>query len=63
VIRFEAGKPRTLGVVSGALLEADGFELKRGGNALLPACMSYAFESAEDCALLITENINRVSKF
>lgn len=63
VLRFEAGQPRILSVVSGALLEADGFQLKRGDNALLPACMSYAFEAPEDCVVLITGNINRTSGF
>ena len=59
VIRVEAGQPRILSVVSGALLEADGFELKRGDNALLPACASYEFNAAEDCVLLVTENFNQ----
>ena len=63
VIRFKAGKPRILSVISGALLEADGFQLKRGDNTLLPACMSYAFEVTEDCVVLITDNINRASEF
>ena len=59
VIRFEAGQPRILSVVSGVLLEADGFQLKRGDNALLPACASYEFKAAEDCVLLFTENFNQ----
>ena len=62
LIQSECGEPRILSVVSGALLEADGFELKRGDNALLPACMSYAFEATEDCVVLITDNIHRASE-
>lgn len=58
VIRFEAGQPRILSVVSGTLLEADGIELKRGDNALLPACASYEFKSARESVILITENFN-----
>ena len=63
LIQSGSGEPRILSVVSGALLEADGFELKRGDNALLPACMSYAFEATEDCVVLITDNIHRASGF
>ncbi|MGB0413598.1 MAG: type I phosphomannose isomerase catalytic subunit [Coraliomargarita sp.] len=57
-LRFESGQPRILSVVSGALQERGGCELRLGDNVLLPACESYEFTASEDCVLLITEDFN-----
>lgn len=55
-LSFAAGQPRILSVVKGALKLAEGSELKRGDNALLPAKDAFDYQVTEDSELLVTEN-------
>lgn len=55
-LRFEAGSPRILSVVSGKLREADGSTIGTSANALLPAAQAFDFVATEDCEILLTEN-------
>jgi mannose-6-phosphate isomerase len=55
-LTFEAGQPRILSVVNGALSCEDGATLKRGDNALLPAKFTIQYQVTEDCELLVTEH-------
>lgn len=57
-IQFATPGPVILSVVSGAITELDGSELKRGDNALLPAAESFSYTAGSHTELLITENFN-----
>ncbi|MDR2845212.1 MAG: class I mannose-6-phosphate isomerase [Puniceicoccales bacterium] len=48
-------EPAIIGVVSGALLEADGSAISSGDNVLLPAAESFAFTATAPARVLITD--------
>jgi mannose-6-phosphate isomerase len=59
-LRVSAGEqPRILSVVSGCVrVVADGAEIVRGENVVLPFAGAFAFEAQEPALLLITENFS-----
>ncbi len=56
IIEFEAGKPRILSIIHGALQADDSAELKSGDNALLPASLKFKYTFTANSEILVTEN-------
>lgn len=55
-LAFETGAPRILSLVSGSLQEADGTQIQRSENVLLPAKHAFNYTSETDTIVLITED-------
>jgi mannose-6-phosphate isomerase len=58
VLRFAAGEPHILSIVAGELQEADGFVLRHGDNALLPAKESFEYTAKATTEVLVTSKFN-----
>jgi mannose-6-phosphate isomerase len=60
VMRFGAGSPHILSIVSGELVETDGSSLCSGDNALLPANQTFEYRAKSATELLVTSKFNKL---